>query len=88
MRDSEKVRIAFCILFWQVFETEMLKYFRQRTTNGVIWYILGVNFALLVYPLDIAVVATLMYVPSSFSYPHSNCSSHTASPGQTQQHQQ
>ena len=28
------------------------------------WYILGVNFALLVYPLDIAVV---MYVPSLYS---------------------
>ncbi|KIM77639.1 hypothetical protein PILCRDRAFT_825231 [Piloderma croceum F 1598] len=32
----------------------------KTTTNGVIWYILGVNFALLVYPLDIAVVAILI----------------------------
>jgi diacylglycerol kinase (CTP) len=32
----------------------------KRKMNGVIWYILGVNFALLVYPLDIAVVAILI----------------------------
>jgi len=32
----------------------------KRATNGVIWYILGVNFALSVYPLDIAVVSILI----------------------------
>jgi len=69
MRDSEKVCITSCALFWQVLETEMLKLFGQRTTNGVIWYILGVNVALLVYPLDIAVVAILMYVPPLLSLP-------------------
>lgn len=31
--------------------------------NGVVWYILGVNFALTAYPLDVATVAILMYVP-------------------------
>ena len=39
----------------------------QNKTNGVIWYIIGANFALIVYPLDIAVVAILMYVFDSFS---------------------
>lgn len=33
----------------------------------MIWYILGVGFALAVYPLDIAVVSILMYVPSIHS---------------------
>ncbi|KAK7439873.1 Diacylglycerol kinase [Stygiomarasmius scandens] len=32
----------------------------KHTTNGVIWYILGVNFALTFYPLDIATVAILI----------------------------
>ncbi|EGN91833.1 hypothetical protein SERLA73DRAFT_191940 [Serpula lacrymans var. lacrymans S7.3] len=32
----------------------------KKSSNGVIWYILGVNFALLAYPLDIAVVAILI----------------------------
>ncbi|KZT01567.1 uncharacterized protein LAESUDRAFT_730986 [Laetiporus sulphureus 93-53] len=32
----------------------------KKSTNGVIWYILGVIFALSVYPLDIAVVSILI----------------------------
>ncbi|KAF5356566.1 hypothetical protein D9758_008212 [Tetrapyrgos nigripes] len=32
----------------------------KHTTNGVIWYILGVNFALTFLPLDIATVAILI----------------------------
>ncbi|KAL6297952.1 hypothetical protein BKA93DRAFT_745105 [Sparassis latifolia] len=32
----------------------------KRTTNGVIWYIIGVMFVLCVYPLDIAVVSILI----------------------------
>lgn len=32
----------------------------KHTTNGVIWYILGVNFALMCYPLDIATVSILI----------------------------
>ncbi|RDB30196.1 CTP-dependent diacylglycerol kinase 1 [Hypsizygus marmoreus] len=32
----------------------------KKTSNGVIWYILGVNFALTVYPLDVATVAILI----------------------------
>ncbi|KAJ8082302.1 Diacylglycerol kinase [Marasmius tenuissimus] len=32
----------------------------KHTTNGVTWYILGVNFALTFYPLDIATVAILI----------------------------
>ncbi|KAL0071163.1 hypothetical protein AAF712_001723 [Marasmius tenuissimus] len=32
----------------------------KHTTNGVTWYILGVNFALTFYPLDVATVAILI----------------------------
>ncbi|KAF9269535.1 hypothetical protein L218DRAFT_915725 [Marasmius fiardii PR-910] len=32
----------------------------KKSTNGVIWYILGVNFALTFYPLDVATVAILI----------------------------
>ncbi|KAJ3875715.1 hypothetical protein F5051DRAFT_430350 [Lentinula edodes] len=32
----------------------------KKGTNGVIWYIIGVNFALTFYPLDIATVAILI----------------------------
>lgn len=32
----------------------------KDSVNGVIWYILGVNFALTFYPLDVAVVAILI----------------------------
>ncbi|OBZ66342.1 CTP-dependent diacylglycerol kinase 1 [Grifola frondosa] len=32
----------------------------KKTTNGVIWYIIGVIFVLSVYPLDIAVVSILI----------------------------
>ncbi|KIK50964.1 hypothetical protein GYMLUDRAFT_182012 [Collybiopsis luxurians FD-317 M1] len=32
----------------------------KNSTNGVIWYILGVNFALTFYPLDVAVVGILI----------------------------
>ncbi|KAJ7834945.1 hypothetical protein B0H13DRAFT_2109008, partial [Mycena leptocephala] len=36
----------------------------ERTgTNGTLWYILGVNFALTFYPIDVATVAILMCVP-------------------------
>lgn len=41
--------------------------------NGVIWYILGVNFVLSVYPLDVATVAILMQVPF-VSYLHRSLS--------------
>jgi hypothetical protein len=34
----------------------------QNSVNGVVWYILGVNFVLTFYPIDIATVAILMYV--------------------------
>ncbi|KAG5650749.1 hypothetical protein H0H81_011161 [Sphagnurus paluster] len=36
----------------------------KKSSNGVIWYILGVNFALTFYPLDVATVAILMYESS------------------------
>ena len=36
--------------------------------NGVVWYILGVNFALTAYPLDVATVAILMYVQSNLDF--------------------
>ncbi|KAI3616825.1 phosphatidate cytidylyltransferase [Moniliophthora roreri] len=32
----------------------------KHTTNGVTWYIIGVNFALMYYPLDVATVAILI----------------------------
>ncbi|KAF8057065.1 hypothetical protein FPV67DRAFT_1658150 [Lyophyllum atratum] len=32
----------------------------KKSSNGVIWYILGVNFALTFYPLDVATVAILI----------------------------
>ncbi|KAL0581661.1 Diacylglycerol kinase [Marasmius crinis-equi] len=32
----------------------------KHTTNGVTWYIIGVNFALMFYPLDVATVAILI----------------------------
>ncbi|KNZ81994.1 CTP-dependent diacylglycerol kinase 1 [Termitomyces sp. J132] len=32
----------------------------KKTSNGVIWYILGVNFVLTFYPLDVATVAILI----------------------------
>jgi diacylglycerol kinase (CTP) len=32
----------------------------KKTSNGVIWYILGVNFVLSVYPLDVATVSILI----------------------------
>ncbi|KAJ7834938.1 hypothetical protein B0H13DRAFT_2108997, partial [Mycena leptocephala] len=36
----------------------------ERTgTNGTLWYILGVNFALTLYLIDVATVAILMCVP-------------------------
>lgn len=34
----------------------------KKTTNGVIWYIVGVLFVLTLYPLDIATISILMYV--------------------------
>lgn len=34
----------------------------QKSTNGVIWYIIGVIFVLSVYPLDVATVSILVYV--------------------------
>ena len=34
----------------------------QNSINGVVWYILGVNIALSLYPRDVATVAILMYV--------------------------
>jgi hypothetical protein len=38
----------------------------QTGTNGTLWYILGVNFALTFYPIDVATVAILMCVPFCF----------------------
>ena len=36
--------------------------YHQKSTNGVIWYILGVLWVLAFYPLDVAVVSILMCV--------------------------
>ncbi|KAJ6632214.1 hypothetical protein B0H10DRAFT_2206607 [Mycena sp. CBHHK59/15] len=40
----------------------------RHSTNGTLWYILGVNFALTFYPIDVATVAILMCV-LPFLYP-------------------
>ncbi|KAJ6545916.1 hypothetical protein DFH09DRAFT_1508909 [Mycena vulgaris] len=34
----------------------------RHGTNGTLWYILGVNFALTFYPIDVATVAILVCV--------------------------
>jgi hypothetical protein len=34
--------------------------FLKKSMNGVVWYILGVVFVLVFFPLDIAVVSILM----------------------------
>jgi diacylglycerol kinase (CTP) len=39
----------------------------QKSSNGVIWYILGANTVLIAFPLDIAVVSILMYVHPYYS---------------------
>ncbi|KAJ6545857.1 hypothetical protein DFH09DRAFT_1508747 [Mycena vulgaris] len=39
----------------------------RHGTNGTLWYILGVNFALTFYPIDVATVAILMCVLLLFS---------------------
>jgi diacylglycerol kinase (CTP) len=75
MRDSEKVRFflvlsSFAPRLLLIFKCVLMSFCAQTKVNGVIWYIIGVNFALLVYPLDIAVVAILMYVSSLSSYYH------------------
>ena len=64
MRESEKV-FRFHSL-WSEFSV-----FFKHTTNGVTWYILGVNFALMSYPLDVATVAILMFVFSFICPLHS-----------------
>jgi len=33
---------------------------KKKTTNGILWYILGVNFALTFYPVDVAAVSILI----------------------------
>ncbi|KAJ6545867.1 hypothetical protein DFH09DRAFT_1367557 [Mycena vulgaris] len=37
----------------------------RHGTNGTLWYILGVNFALTFYPIDVATVAILILLPFS-----------------------
>ena len=54
MRESEKVNnLPFRSFSFPLTDP-------QRSTNGVIWYILGVVFVLVFFPLDIAVVSILM----------------------------
>jgi len=55
MRESEKVNLV-CFDFLPLVLTRFLK----KSTNGVIWYILGVLFVLVFFPLDIAVVSILV----------------------------
>ncbi|KAL0946336.1 hypothetical protein HGRIS_012574 [Hohenbuehelia grisea] len=49
--------------FEQVYERVLgflMRESEKKSTNGVIWYILGVNFALTFYPPDVATVAILI----------------------------
>ncbi|KAJ7279370.1 hypothetical protein C8J57DRAFT_1569994 [Mycena rebaudengoi] len=41
----------------------------KHSTNGTLWYILGVNFALTFYPIDVATVAVLMALSLPFWAP-------------------
>lgn len=57
MRESEKV-CFFCLGVLK--GKDSLCRSQQTSTNGVIWYLIGVIFVLAVYPIDIAVVSILM----------------------------
>ncbi|KAF9522334.1 hypothetical protein CPB83DRAFT_116592 [Crepidotus variabilis] len=56
MRESEKV----CRLSLSVRILSNIITPSQNSVNGVIWYIIGVNFALAFYPQDVATVAILI----------------------------
>lgn len=60
MRESEKVRISAILLYLGC--CSAYSSVSQKSSNGVIWYIIGVLWVLSVYPLDIAVVSILMCV--------------------------
>ncbi|KAJ7279359.1 hypothetical protein C8J57DRAFT_1464796 [Mycena rebaudengoi] len=45
----------------RVYERVLGFLMRERSTNGTLWYILGVNFALTFYPIDVAAVAVLIH---------------------------
>ena len=55
----------------------------QNSINGVVWYILGVNFALSFYPQDVATVAILMFVYFASHFKYSSHRLIPAFPGQT-----
>jgi diacylglycerol kinase (CTP) len=55
MRDAEKVGQPLNLRDKRAGLTR-----EQRKTNGVVWYLCGVLFALIAYPLDVAVVSILM----------------------------
>lgn len=55
MRETEKVCPMAGYEKIQIFNSVF-----QNSTNGVVWYILGVNFVLSLYPRDVATVAILM----------------------------
>ncbi|KAJ8455332.1 hypothetical protein ONZ45_g18975 [Pleurotus djamor] len=57
----------FIRLRWPAFERTyerclgfLMRESEKKSINGVVWYILGVNFALTAYPLDVATVAILI----------------------------
>ena len=54
MRESEKVVLA------SLNPPPSADLVPKKSTNGVIWYILGVVLVLVFFPLDIAVVSILM----------------------------
>jgi diacylglycerol kinase (CTP) len=61
MRESEKV-IYLLIHVIHSLSTKNSLSDLQNASNGVIWYLIGCSFVLYAYPLDVAVVAILMFV--------------------------
>ncbi|KAF7290769.1 hypothetical protein MIND_01317800 [Mycena indigotica] len=63
LRNADFERLYERVLGFLMRESE------RHGTNGTVWYILGVNFALTFYPIDVATVAILMCVISP-THPH------------------
>ncbi|KIY49692.1 hypothetical protein FISHEDRAFT_8014, partial [Fistulina hepatica ATCC 64428] len=55
MRECEKARLS--PMFSTIYRVLIVA---QESINGVVWYILGVNFVLTFYPLDVAVASILI----------------------------
>lgn len=56
-------------LNWPTFERAyercvgfLMRESEKKSTNGVIWYLIGVIFVLGLYPLDVALISIMMFV--------------------------